>query len=117
MKLCNLDYLKSITPKSNAFAIQMLKLFVNDTAEAIKNIDTAIKNSNWLEVHKNAHKIKPSVLMLGFPLDMTEALLNILKYSQSGKNTDKIYDLFKLFETKISSVYYELDQELKKLEK
>jgi hypothetical protein len=48
MKLCNLDYLKSITPKSNAFAIQMLKLFLQDTPEAIKNIDYAIKSSNWL---------------------------------------------------------------------
>ncbi len=69
------------------------------------------------KVYEHTHKIKPSVLMLGFPTDMTEALLNILKYSQSGQQTDQIFNLFKTFENKISSIYYELDQELKKLEK
>ena len=117
MTHCNLDFIKSINPESNSFTIKVIKLFLTETPEHIKQIKLEIANANWGKVYEYTHKIKPSVLMLGFPLDMTEALLNILRYSQSGKNTDQIFDLFKLFENKISSVYYELDQELKKLEK
>jgi len=117
MTHCNLDFIKSINPGSNTFTIKVIKLFLNETPKHIKQLKFEIANANWGKVYEHTHKIKPSVLMLGFPTDMTEALLNILKYSQSRKNTDQIYNLFKAFETKISSIYYELDQELKKLEK
>lgn len=117
MKHCNLDFIKSINPNSNTFTIKVIKLFLSDTPENIKQIKLEIANNNWGKVYEYTHKIKPSVLMLGFPTDMTEALLNILKYSQSGKNTDQIFDNFNIFYNKISSIYYELQQELKLLEK
>lgn len=117
MKHCNLDFIKSINPGSNSFTIKIIKLFLNETPVSIGQIKIAIANNDWGKVYEFTHKIKPSVLMLGFPLDMTEALLNILRYSQSGKNTDQIFDLFNLFNNKLSSIYYELQQELKLLEK
>ncbi len=116
MKLCNLDYLKSITPKSNAFAIQMLKLFVQDTPEAIKNIDAAIKNSNWLEVHKNAHKIKPSVLMLGLPQRLIDSLLAIIEHAKTEKDTHKIARHFFNFEDGMKKVFIELNAAIEEME-
>lgn len=116
MKLCNLDYLKSITPKSNAFAIQMLKLFLQDTPEAVKNIKKGIESSNWLEVHKNAHKIKPSVLMLGLPQRLIDSLLAIVEHAKTEKDTHKIARHFFNFEDGITKVYIELEKAIEEME-
>ena len=65
MEFCNLDYLKSVTPKCNSFPIQMVTIFLQDTPYSITKMKAALKSSNWVEVHKNARKIKPSIIMLG----------------------------------------------------
>ena len=52
MKICNLDYLKSVTPGSNAFAIQVIKLFLQDTPIEIEKIKAGLTNSNYEEIYK-----------------------------------------------------------------
>ncbi len=116
MKLCNLDYLKSVTPKSNAFAIQMIKLFLQDTPVAVKNINEALKNQNWLEVHKNAHKIKPSVIMLGVPQRLIDSLLAIIEHAKTETETHKIARHLFNFEEGMSKVYLELEDAIEEME-
>jgi hypothetical protein len=116
MKLCNLDYLKSVTPKSNAFTIQMIKLFLRDTPVAVNNINEALKNQNWLEVHKNAHKIKPSIIMLGFPQRLIDSLLTIIEHAKTENETHKIARHLFNFEEGIAKVYKELEDAIEEME-
>ena len=116
MKLCNLDYLKSVSPKSNTFVIQMIKLFLKDTPEAIENINKALKAENWIEVHKSAHKIKPSCLMLGIPQRLIDSLLAILEHAKTEKETHKIARHLFNFEDGIKKVYIELEDVIEEME-
>ena len=116
MKLCNLDYLKSVTPKSNAFAVQMIRLFLNDTPESVKNINNALKAANWLEVHKNAHKIKPSVIMLGVPQRLIDNLLTIIECAKTETDTYKIARNLFNFEEGMAKVYLELEKAVEEME-
>lgn len=116
MKLCNLDYLKSVTPGSNAFAIQMIKLFLDETPTSMTAIKKGLENSNWEEVYSFAHKIKPSVTILGLPEELINALLKINVYSKSQTNLDEIAGLFELFDKGLNDVYIDLRSSLEEIE-
>ena len=115
MELCNLTYLKSITPGNNAFAIQVIELFLKEAADNINEITNSCSSNNWSELYKNAHKIKPSIEMLGFPADMKEALLNINVLSKSETNIEKLVDLVNFFTSEIHSILKDLENQLQQL--
>lgn len=117
MKLCNLDYLKSVTPGSNAFAIQMIKLFLDETPASMSAIKKGLETSNWDEVYSYAHKIKPSVTILGLPEELINALLKINVYSKSQTNLEEIRGLVELFDKGLNHVYDDLRLSLEEIEK
>jgi HPt (histidine-containing phosphotransfer) domain-containing protein len=115
MSICNLDYLKSVTPGSNAFPKQIIQLFLNDTPNSIHEIKNGISNSNWQVVYNYAHKIKPSVTMLGLPKELIDVLLLINEYSKTETNTDQITSLVKTLEEGLNEVYIDLQKSLEEL--
>ena len=116
MKFCNLDYLKSVTPKSNSFPIQMIKLFLQDTPDSIKKMKVALKSSNWSEVHKNARKIKPSIIMLGASKTLIDKLSHIIEIAKSEEETQQISTYLPELEEDISKIYVELEEAVKDME-
>ena len=117
MSIFNLDYLKSVTPGSNAFSIKIIELFLSDVPKSIINIKEALEASNWVEVYSIAHKIKPSISMLGFSGEIVDALLKINEYSKNCTNLDQIPALLYLFEKELEKAYVELKNELVELKK
>lgn len=115
MSIFNLDYLKSVTPGSNAFPIQIIELFLTDTPKTILKIKEALEVSDWVEVYSNAHKIKPSISMLGFSGDIIEALLKINEFSKNCTNLDQIPALFYTLNQGLEKAYNELRVELEQL--
>ena len=116
MKFCNLDYLKSVTPKCNSFPIQMITIFLQDTPDSITKMKAALKSSNWVEVHKNARKIKPSIIMLGASKTLLDNLLHIIDHSKSEVETHTISSYLLKFEEDMLKLYFELEEALKDLE-
>ena len=115
MNCCNLTYLKSISPKSNTFSIQIIQLFLEETPKSINKIKNALDASNWLEVYSNAHKIKASFSLLGLPNEIIVVLLKINEYSKICENLDQIPSLLYFLETELKKVYQELSLELSEL--
>ena len=116
MKFCNLDYLKSVTPKCNSFPIQMITIFLQDTPDSITKMKAALKSSNWVEVHKNARKIKPSIIMLGASKTLLDNLLYIIEHSKSEVETNTILGYLLKFEEDMSKLYLELQESVKEME-
>ncbi len=116
MKICNLDYIKNITPGSNTFAIQLIKLFLDDTPKSLQAITTCLENENWEELYRNTHKIKPSLEMLGLQQEIIDALLQIDHYAHTKTHTEKIPDLIAFFMAKTDLIFEELTVELNQLE-
>jgi HPt (histidine-containing phosphotransfer) domain-containing protein len=109
MKLCNLDYLKSFTPNDNAFAIQVLELFLKETPATIDKMKRSLAASDWVELYKEAHGVKPSVELAGVPESVLEALMKIIAYSKSTTDTDQIPALLQYFEESMQRIYAELE--------
>ena len=115
MSICNLDFIKNITPGSTTFPIKVIQLFLKDTPETLESLNKAIDYQDWPKAYDEAHKIKPSVLMLGFPSETTDALLEILKYSQTEKNTSEIKKIFSVLNNRMPEIYRDLEISLKEL--
>jgi hypothetical protein len=115
MKLCNLNYLKSVSPRSNTFAIDMISLFLKDTPEAINLIKTALENDKYFDIYKNGIKIKPSFQMLGLNPELFDKLNEVLRLANTMNEKDKIKELIKDIEKGLNSVYIELEKELNEL--
>lgn len=116
MKICNLDYLKSITPGSNAFAIQIITLFIKDTPESMQGILSEIETGNFEGIYKHAHKIKPSVAMIGVPAATNDALLKINELSKAGIEMDSIKALATFLDNELIKIYEDLQESLKEME-
>tara|TARA_R110000868_G_scaffold274300_1_gene533526 strand:+ start:628 stop:978 length:351 start_codon:yes stop_codon:yes gene_type:complete len=61
----DLDYIYTISDSDRDFIKEMLTTFVKITPESIDNINKALETKNWKEMARVAHKIKPSILLLG----------------------------------------------------
>ena len=116
MKICNLDYLKSVTPGSNAFAIQILKLFLQDTPGSINGIKTELQNANYEGIYKHAHKIKPSISMVGVPAATSDALLKINELAKAERELEQIKELTSYLESELEKIYADLRDSLKEME-
>ena len=115
MKICNLDYLKNISPESNELTINILNLFLKHTPVSVLAIKNAISTSDWENIQKFTHKIKPSLTIIGLNSEIIDSFLKINEFAKEKKNLDQINTLFIDFETEIEKAYVELEQELAKL--
>jgi HPt (histidine-containing phosphotransfer) domain-containing protein len=116
MKICNLDYLKSVTPGSNAFAIEIIKLFLQDIPESITVIKTELQNANFEGIYKHAHKIKPSITMVGAPAATSDAILKINELAKAESELEQITELTSYLESELEKIYADLSDSLKEME-
>ena len=105
MKICNLDYLKTISLDSNELTINIINIFLKNTPVSILAIKNAISTSDWENIQKFAHKIKPSLTIIGLNLEITGAFFKINELAKEKKNLDQIKTLFIYFETEIETNY------------
>jgi hypothetical protein len=117
MKHCNLDYLKSIIPEDNSFAIRIVELFLEDVPVSMKSIREAAAVSDWVEVFTHTHKIKPSIQLVGVSEKVMESLLKIIAYARSESETEQIPGLIAYLDEVLNQVYVELAEALVELKK
>jgi hypothetical protein len=56
---------------------QVIELFILEAPKYINDFKSSCSDNNWPDLYKYSHKLKPSIEILGFPTEMTEALINI----------------------------------------
>ena len=110
MKICNLDYLKSVTPGSNAFAIEIIKLFLQDIPESITVIKTELQNANFEGIYKHAHKIKPSLDLLGMNVAFEE-MQQIEVWANSEGKKKSIKETYKSVANQIEKAVKEIKKD------
>lgn len=105
----NLSKVYAISDNDVDFARQIVVLFTEEVPPEIKNIRQGLKEKDYEKVYHAAHKIKPTLDMLGMDLAY-EDVLAIEKWSRSEGKKKEIKDVFK-------SLKDYLDQALKELKK
>lgn len=98
----DLDYIYTISDGDREFIKEILETFVKITPESIDTINDSLDQKQWQEIARVAHKIKPSILLLGI-----DQLTNLIKeIEQMAKKQEELDQLT----TKISLLnQYSLD--------
>ena len=65
MAYTNLTYLESITEGDSAIIQEMIDLFILQVPEFIENLNRCLRDGNYVELGKEAHKAKSSVMIMG----------------------------------------------------
>lgn len=88
-------YLNEIYMGDVAYACEVFGLFMKYGLEELDQLKRACANQSWCEVRRYAHKVKPSMGMIGFP-QLSEELeaLELAAQAEDEKEVKKIWTSF-----------------------
>ncbi|MFC4740879.1 Hpt domain-containing protein [Flavobacterium ponti] len=93
----NLAKVYEISENDTDFAHQILVLFLEEVPTEIKNIKKGIKEKDFKKTYAAAHKIKPTLDLLGMDLayDEVNLILNWAKAEGKKKEVKEVYKSLK----------------------
>ena len=105
----NLAKVYALSDNDPEFVMQIITLFVTEVPQDIKQIDIGIKAKDYKLAYSYAHKIKPSLDLLG----MTVAFEEILQVEAWTKREGKRKEIVDTFE----SIQNQVDKAVKEIKK
>lgn len=114
MAYTDLTYLKEITGGESSIVTEMVEMFIDQVSEFKENMNKFYNNKNWVDLGKEAHKAKSSVLIVGME-EMGQKLKKLQLLTEEGTEVDTYYDYIKSFEEQCDAALIELKEELLKL--
>lgn len=106
----NLSKVYAISENDVDFAKQIVVLFTQEVPPEIKNIRRGLKEKDFERVYHAAHKIKPTLDMLGMDLAY-EDILVIETWSRSEGRKKEIKDVYKSLKDYIDKALRELKKD------
>jgi len=98
MKYVDLSYLKEISLGNKDFIIEMIKIFENQVKEFQNLMEKYLKEKDYINFSKIAHKAKSSVNVMGIK-DLAEQLKNIEEIEKVDENYNKFVEVYENFKT------------------
>ena len=105
----NLSKVYALSDNDPEFVMQIISLFVTEVPQDLKQIDLGIKNKDHKLAYSYAHKIKPTLDLLG----MTMAFEEILQVEAWTKVEGKKNEIEATFE----SIQKQVDKAIKEIKK
>jgi HPt (histidine-containing phosphotransfer) domain-containing protein len=90
----NLSKVYAISDDDPDFVKQILSLFLEEVPAEVKNIKEGLKEKGHTKVYHAAHKIKPTLDLLGMDLAYDD-VLNIEKWTKAEGKKKEIKDVVK----------------------
>ena len=115
MAYTDLSYLKEITGGESSIVKEMIEMFCAQIDEFKENMNNFLKDEKWLELGKEAHKAKSSVLIVGME-DLGKNLKKLQLLTEEEKEIETYQDYVKMFEDQCDAAVEELNEELTKLQ-
>lgn len=112
LKICNLDYLKSHAPNNPNFVTEMLQLILKQTPIVIEHLKKCLATSDWDGLQGNAHKIKPTLDLIGLPKEILHTAKQIEEYASDQNHLDLIPAQLLKLENALKQAFKELEEEL-----
>ena len=85
----DLSYIYEISDHDRDFIKEMLLTFLKITPESLDQIETAKNADNWKEVGRVAHKIKPTIMLIGNDV-LTKQIKKLEQDAKHERNLDNI---------------------------
>lgn len=105
----NLSKVYALSDNDEEFVLQIIGLFVSEVPEDLKQIEIGIKEKDHKQAYAFAHKIKPTLDLLG----MTMAFEEILQVEAWTKAEGKRKEIDATFE----SIQRQVDKAIKEIKK
>ncbi|MBC3538131.1 response regulator [Rufibacter sediminis] len=111
----DLTYLENFANGSAEFMRDILQLFIDQTPRLVKDLTTAVSQANWAETRTLAHKIKPSIALVGIQ-ELEELNETIEQSALHHTNTEQLPALAQQLVELVDRSILQLRVELAKLE-
>ncbi len=108
----DLTYLKELAKGDNAFIKEMLVVFMEQTPEAIGNLEKYYGDKNWKMLRAVAHKMKPSFTFVGLK-ELTPVINLIEEYAEKEIHFDLLPEMISKVKTFCNKAMVELEEQKK----
>ncbi len=106
----NLAKVFAISDNDPEFVNQILSLFVSEIPEDLLEIKEGIKNKDHKHAYAYAHKVKPSLDLLGLNIAFEE-ILEIESWAQAKGEKKEIKETFKSVKNQVNEAVKELKKD------
>jgi CheY-like chemotaxis protein len=114
-KLYDLSNLREIARGDQVFVDKMVRLFIEESSNAVKQMLLAYVQTDWGRIQKIAHRLKPSVENMGI-YTLRDDILELETKAAEYQVCDRLSDLIGHFQKVIEDVVVQLQQSLEKTE-
>ncbi len=106
-KLYDLEQLKAIAAGNSEFVAKMVNMFLDITPRLVERIEAGLQTQDWPEVKAAAHKMKPSVDMMGIA-SLHDVVRTIEGNAKTETNLEQIPALYLRLSETLERVYEQL---------
>ncbi len=106
----NLSKVYEISENDNDFALQIVSLFLEEVPVEIKSMKDAIELKDYTRAYACAHKIKPTLDLLGMDMAYDDNMLVMTWTKQEGKRKE-IKDVFKSLRNRVEEAVVEIKKD------
>ncbi|MFD2891554.1 Hpt domain-containing protein [Flavobacterium chuncheonense] len=108
----NLSKVYEISENDVEFAYQIVNLFLSEVPDEVKSMKVGIKEKDYTRVYTSAHKIKPSLDLLGMDIAYDENL-QVMAWSKSEGKRKEIKDTFDSLRERVQAAVKEIRKDFK----
>ena len=106
-KLYNLEQLRAVAAGSEEFVAKMVDMFLQMTPGLVSRIEAGMQAQDWDEVKAAAHKMKPSIDMMGIT-SLHDKIREIENCAKQRQNLESVPALFAELSGTLDEVYAQL---------
>ena len=106
----NLSKVYALSDNDPEFVMQIITLFVTEVPEDLKQIDLGIKTKDHKLAYSYAHKIKPSLDLLGMSVAFEE-ILQVEAWTRAEGKRKQINDTFESIQSQIDKAVKEIKKD------
>jgi HPt (histidine-containing phosphotransfer) domain-containing protein len=114
MAYTDLSYLKEITGGESSIVIEMVEMFLEQVDEFKGNMTKHLNDKNWIDLGKEAHKAKSSVLIVGME-ELGKNLKKLQLLTEANAEVETYPEYVNMFMEQCDAAVGELTDEINKL--
>ena len=108
-KLYSLDQLEALSSGDTAFINKMVDMFIQMAPESTDRMITALANDDLEDLGAAAHKVKPSIDMMGI-VSLKQKIRDLEQWGKNRSNVDQIPGLLEEVINTLNDVVQQLKQ-------
>lgn len=106
----NLAKVYALSDNDSEFVMQIVTLFVNEVPEDLAQVKEGIKKKDYKHAYAYAHKIKPTLDLLGLKVAFEE-ILQVEEWTKAEGEKKEIKETFKSIKNQVEDAVKELKKD------